>query len=648
MCANEFEVNGVYYYINSSSNLTVGVTYKGMYYYSYSNEYTGSVVIPECITYNGKSYSVTSIGNYAFYDCPGLTSITIPKSVKSIGINAFSYCSKLTGIEIPNSITSIGDEAFKGCSSLKKVELHCETIDSWFQGITSIEEIIIGDNVKELKDCAFNNCSGLASVTICNGVGVSILRHRVFGNCTSLTSFKIPNSVSEIGWEAFYGCTGLKNIEIPNSVTEIGSEAFNGCSGLTSIVIPNSVTKIRDYAFHGCTSLKDLRIEDGTTTLSLGYDYYSYNGGRGLFYDCPLEIIYLGRDINYETHYFYGNSPFHNKEELKSLTIGNSVTKLGDYAFRGCSSLIGIYLTHTTPPSVGSNAFTETLYTNTTLYVPQSSLTTYQSSEHWKHFLNIEEYNYDIYFYVNYIVDGEPYAVDSVKVSHAIILKEIPIRNGYTFSGWSEVPTTMPAHDVEVNGTFSINSYDLIYIVDGEEYKRVTLEFGAEIIPEEEPVKEGHTFSGWSEIPETMPAEDVIVTGSFSINSYDLVYLVDDEEYKRITLEFGSEIIPEEEPVKEGYTFSGWSEIPETMPSHDVEVTGSFIPTNVSEIIAEVSLQVNGNSISLSNANNSTVAIYSINGVLVKRIDKYTGEEITLDKGIYIVCVGDKAMKIIL
>ena len=183
-------------------------------------------------------------------------------------------------------------------------------------------------------------------------------------------------------------------------------------------------------------------------------------------------------------------------------------------------------------------------------------------------------------------------------------------------------------------------------MIEGEEYKRVTLEFGSEIIPEEEPTKEGYTFSGWSEIPETMPAEDVTVTGSFSINSYDLVYMVDGEEYKRVTLEFGSEIVPEEEPTKEGYTFSGWSEIPETMPAHDVEVTGSFIPTNVSEIIAEVSLQINGNNISLSNANNSTVAIYSINGVLVKKIDKYTGEEITLEKGVYIVSVGDKAMKI--
>ena len=378
----------------------------------------------------------------------------------------------------------------------------------------------------------------------------------------------------------------------------------------------------------------------------MGYEDYSYDGGKGLFYDCPLETIYLGRNISYETQYFYGYSPFYNKEELKSLTIGNSVTKLVDYAFRGCDGLISIYLTHATLPSVSKNAFTDTNYTNTTLYVPQSSLTTYQSSQYWKHFLNIEEYNSDRYFYINYIVDGEPYVVDSVKQSHAIILKEIPIREGYTFSGWSEVPTTMPAENITVEGSFSVNSYIVTYIVDGETYATDSIAYGSEITLRDEPVKEGYTFSGWSEVPTTMPAENITVEGSFSVNSYIVTYIVDGETYATDSIAYGSEITLRDEPVKEGYTFSGWSEAPTTMPANDVVITGSFFTTSINAIYINASVKTNKNGIILIGANNSRVTIYSANGTLIANIDSYTGKEIILGKGVYIVQVGNKTMKV--
>ena len=174
------------------------------------------------------------------------------------------------------------------------------------------------------------------------------------------------------------------------------------------------------------------------------------------------------------------------------------------------------------------------------------------------------------------MVDGEEYKSFSVKFKEAITPLEEPTKEGYTFSGWSEIPETMPDHDVTVTGSFTINSYTLTYMVDGEVYKTYTVEYGTAITPEEEPTKEGYTFSGWSEIPETMPAKDVTVTGSFSEGSYTLTYMVDGEVYKTLTLAYGSKITPEKEPTKEGYTFSGWSEIPETMPAKDVTVTGTF------------------------------------------------------------------------
>ena len=118
--AQDFEVKNadektIYYEITSSSDLTVAVTYQGTSYSEYSNEYNGSVTIPKSVTYNGKTYSVTSIGSYAFFECSGLTSVTIPNSVTSIGSYAFAFCNGLTSITIPNSVTTIGDYAFDGC-----------------------------------------------------------------------------------------------------------------------------------------------------------------------------------------------------------------------------------------------------------------------------------------------------------------------------------------------------------------------------------------------------------------------------------------------------------------------------------------------------------------------------------------------------
>ncbi len=175
-----------------------------------------------------------------------------------------------------------------------------------------------------------------------------------------------------------------------------------------------------------------------------------------------------------------------------------------------------------------------------------------------------------------YKVDGEVYKTYEVEYNSLITAEEEPTKEGYTFSGWNGIPETMPAHDVTVTGSFTINKYKLIYKVDDEEYKSYDLEFGASITPEEAPSKEGYTFSGWSEIPETMPAKDVTVTGTFTINKYKLTYIVDGEEYKFYEIEYGSSITPESEPIKEGYTFSGWGEIPETMPANDVTVYGTF------------------------------------------------------------------------
>ncbi len=177
---------------------------------------------------------------------------------------------------------------------------------------------------------------------------------------------------------------------------------------------------------------------------------------------------------------------------------------------------------------------------------------------------------------VTYKVDGEVYKTVDAEYGTALTAIAGPTKEGYTFSGWDDLPETMPARDITITGTFEVNVYTLTYKVDGEVYQTEEIEYGSEIPEIEEPTKEGYTFSGWSALPETMPAQDVTVTGSFTVNKYKVTYKVDGEEYQTVDVEYNSALTALEEPTKEGYTFSGWSALPETMPAQDVTVTGSF------------------------------------------------------------------------
>ena len=270
-----------------------------------SSRYSGNVVIPKSITYDGVTCKVTTISDNAFSSCDELTSVTIPSSVTDIGKHAFSGCEKLTSVTIPNSVTSMGGSAFYNCS-----------------GLTSVT---IGSGLTMIENSAFNGCTSLTTVTIANGV--SAINNYAFENCVKLTSVKLPNSLLGIGQDVFYNCRSLKSITIPNSVTFIGDEAFSECIGLTSVTIGNSVTYIGDNAFEKCTSLKSVTIPNSVTYL-----------GSMLFTECSsLTSATIGNNV---TEIGYGI--FYYCTSLKSVIIPNSVTALGEGAFYGCSSLASV------------------------------------------------------------------------------------------------------------------------------------------------------------------------------------------------------------------------------------------------------------------------------------------------------------------
>ena len=287
---------------------------------------------------------VTTIDEKAFYRCYSLSSVTIPNSVTTIDNRAFQDCTSLTSVTIPNSITTFGDYVFYDCTSLTSVTISNGVTsigNNAFRYCTSLETVTIPNSVTSIGYEAFDNCSGLTSVTI--GSGVTSIGMGAFGSCASLTSIDIPSGVTTISDFAFFYCASLTSIGIPSGVTSIGESAFYNCSGLTSIDIPNSVTSIGNSAFQDCTSITSVTIPNSVTSI--------------------------------------GTYAFHTCTSLTSVTIGNGVTSIGNYAFSTCTSLTSVTIEATTPPTLGTDAFSITF--NCPIYVPSRSVETYKAASGW-------------------------------------------------------------------------------------------------------------------------------------------------------------------------------------------------------------------------------------------------------------------------
>ena len=372
----------------------------------------GNVNIPSTLG----GFPLTSIGNYSFLGCMGLTSIVIPQSVTSIGDSAFSNCKGLTNITIPQGVISIGEFAFINCSGLTSITVP--------QGVTSIEggtfygcsgltSIAIPESVTSIGSSSFYNCSNLTSMTIPQAV--TSIGSFSFFRCSKLTSITIPQGVISIERGTFYGCSGLTSIAIPESVTSIGSSSFYNCSNLTSMTIPQEVTSIGDEAFYGCLGLTWIKFNSATTiiidnaitipatTKIIGYDpstaeTYAIKHNRTFesLGSEPVPIVAPG-DYTYTimagkaeiTGYTgdggsitipdtlgeaivtsIGNWAFDGWESITSITIPQGVTNIGRSAFEGCTGLTSISVPQGVI-SIGALAFSS-CSNLTSISIPQS------------------------------------------------------------------------------------------------------------------------------------------------------------------------------------------------------------------------------------------------------------------------------------
>ena len=168
---------------------------------------------------------------------------------------------------------------------------------------------------------------------------------------------------------------------------------------------------------------------------------------------------------------------------------------------------------------------------------------------------------------ITYTINGEEYTAQTYEFGAAVSAPEYTVPEGHTFSGW-DIPETMPAENLVLDAALTVNSYSITYTINGEEYTAQTYEFGAAVSAPEYTVPEGHTFSGW-DIPETMPAENLVLDAALTVNSYSITYTINGEEYTAQTYEFGAVVSAPEYTVPEGHTFSGW-DIPETMPAENL------------------------------------------------------------------------------
>ena len=422
MLAEQVEIGGINYELVAKQATVIAKS---------SGKYSGDVVIPESVEHEGAAYSVTSIGDGAFNNCSGLTSVTIPNSVTSIGSRVFRACSGLTSVTIGNSVTSIGEWAFYNCDGLTSVTIPNSVTsigDNAFGSCSGLTSVTIPNSVTSIGGYAFNYCSGLTSVTI--GNGVTSIGQYAFSDCSGLTSIVveegnpvydsrnncnaivetasnslicgcntsiISNSVTSIGSHAFYGCSALTSVTIPNSVESIGHEAFYYCDGLTSVTIPNSVKSIGEYAFYVCSGLTSVTIGNGVesigeeafgscsglTSVTIGNSVTSI--GDGAFSNCiGLTSVTIPNSVT-----SIGWVAFYGCSGLTSVTIGNSVTSIGEEAFSDCSKLLDVYCYAENVPSTESDAFYYSPIVNATLHVPAASINSYKSTAPWSGFGNI-------------------------------------------------------------------------------------------------------------------------------------------------------------------------------------------------------------------------------------------------------------------
>ena len=507
-------------------------------------KYAGTVIIPSTVEYNNKTYTVTGINVGAFKNCNELNSVTIPESVTSIYSDAFNGCSALTSVNMTNGVKKIWDRAFEDCSNLTSITIP--------EGVTSI-----GEN-------AFSNCVRLASIEI--AASVTTIGVKAFYGCSSLTNIVLPNNITRIEIGTFYGCLSLKSISFPQNLTFIGADAFRGCNKLASIDIPTKVTEIGSDAFSACMGLTAIDLPEGVIQINSGAFRYCENL---LSIKLPSSLKYVlgsafaGCSRLLDVYCYAKTIPnLNNSNVFENSNLENATLHVMTDMIEGYRA-VSPWNQFSKIVSLGNIVSEISLIkSSATLVKGQTLLLTYTISPD-----NAEDksvtWNSSNTAVATVDENGE---VTAISVGTAIIT--VTANDGSGVSASCKI-TVEPA------------CFTLTYLVDGKEYYKAVIEQGAEIQSIDIPTKEGHTFCGWENMPSTMPGEDVTVYAKFSPNNYTITFKANDEIVSSESLAYGTAIVVPEAPEVEDYAFVEWKDLLETVPAYDVEFTAVYNQVNM-------------------------------------------------------------------
>lgn len=291
----------------------------------------GKLVIPSHVTHDGVTYTVTTLGGWAFFGCEDITEVELPNTLTKIDIWAFCNCKKLKEVNIPSSVKEIGYSAFENCESFTSfifpegIEL---VSDRLLQECYNLKEVNLPEGVVKIDDCAFSDCKSLESITLPQSV--KVIDNSAFAYCNNLKHISLPKGLKKLGRNVFSGCVSLVEIELPEGITDIGDNVFNNCRALESVTLPASLTWLKSNPFSSCGALNEYKVAEGSEYFTV-LDGILFSKDMTRLIACPV------------------------RKKVGDYTVPSTVKEIAEDAFYECNGLTGITMTGVT--YIGANAF---------------------------------------------------------------------------------------------------------------------------------------------------------------------------------------------------------------------------------------------------------------------------------------------------
>lgn len=545
----------------------------------YQDNYAPWAAYRNYISFVSLPEGLTSIGDYAFYQCQEFSTIELPVSLTKIGVCSFEQCN-LTSISLPGNLNEIKEGAFTNCLYLESIEIPngVSSIERYAFSSCPIRSVYIPSSVTNLAGEIFWECRELASINVdeenpnyCSVHGVVYTK-----DMTELlvcppnyqgAKYTIPNSVTAIRTRAFSGCK-FESITLPDNLTKIEGRAFESCRNLTFVKLPESLSTIEDDAFVDCSSLPIndgvryadtylVKAADKTNSVYTIKEGTKWIANDAFAYCTNLTSIYIPNSV-----ISIGARVFYDCSKLNTVVIGNSVSSIGVWPFHNCTNLQSMYCFSTTPPNIVDNgyprydAFLNVDKESCILHVPDESISLYKKAYMWKEFHNFQAL---ATYHVDFLdEDNTPLLSTTVLERGTAIAPATPIHEGYTFVGWDKEFSNV-TEDLIVTAQYKINRYEVIFKDwDGAILLADSIDWNKDAIPPIVPTRKGYTFIGWDK-EFSQVTENMIITAQYELG-----------ENKTVTIIFAngndeSEILSQQLTMKvpsapsiSGFTFLGW------------------------------------------------------------------------------------------